>query len=88
MRGENEMERDSDRDGETDTESKTALRRKFDMKSREWGGEVLTGVMSRHMEICSEVLRNKMIGQTPHSSPLLSEGIYTSRSIAAQGVQM
>ena len=35
LRGENEMEWDSDRDREMDTESKTVSRRKFDMKSRE-----------------------------------------------------
>lgn len=35
LRGENEMEWDSDRDGDMDTESKTVWRRKFDRKIRE-----------------------------------------------------
>lgn len=34
LRGENEMEWDSDRHGEMDTESKTVWGRKFDMKSK------------------------------------------------------
>lgn len=38
LRGDNEMEWDSDRDGDMVTESKTVWRRKFDRESREEGG--------------------------------------------------
>lgn len=58
LRGENEMEWDSDGDGEMDTESKTMLQRKFagSERRKEGGGKVMTeGVMSRHMEICFKV---------------------------------
>lgn len=70
LRGENEMEWDSDRDGKMDTESKTVQWRKFDIKSRECKrrgvrneGTMLTaGVMSRHMEICNQVLGTERQG--------------------------
>lgn len=94
LRGENEMEWDSDGDGEMDTESKTMLQRKFagSERRKEGGGEgddrrsdeQTHGDMfqSRDGDI------RQRLQMTPSSSPLISVSTHTFRSISVQNGQM
>lgn len=93
LRGENGMEWDSDRDGEMDAESTTVRWRKFDMKSREWGERRRgrcwqKGWWADTWRYVTRYYEQKDSIVTLPSSPLLSVGIHTSRSISVQSVRV